>query len=97
MPYFSSKPSSCPCPNMGRPGIVTIIVQTPKYLSPLPNWATAVSSSGLFMKLTKRLRMSLSNSCVLRIVSRYFAFSSRFNMFMKAELYTRCMPRVRTK
>ena len=52
MPYFSANPSTWPWPNMGSPGRVTIRVQTPKYLSPLPNWATAVSSSGLFMKLT---------------------------------------------
>ena len=52
MPYFSVKPSTWPWPNIGRPGMVASIVATPKYLSSLPNWATAVSSSGLFMKLT---------------------------------------------
>ena len=36
----------------GSPGMVAIRVATPKYLSPLPNWSTAVRSSGLFMKLT---------------------------------------------
>jgi len=35
-----------------RPGIVDIMVAIPKYLSPVPNWSTAVFSSGLFMKLT---------------------------------------------
>ena len=52
MPYCSLKPSTCPCPNMGRPGSVASSVATPKYLSWLPNWSTAERSSGLFMKLT---------------------------------------------
>ena len=34
MPYCSLKPSTCPCPNMGRPGSVASSVATPKYLSP---------------------------------------------------------------
>ena len=46
MPYFSSHPSICPCPNIGKPGIVDINNVTPKYLSPFPNCKTAVSSSG---------------------------------------------------
>ena len=54
---------------MGSPGMVTIKVQTPKYLSPTPNCATAVSSSGLLMKLTKRFKISLSNSWVFLMVS----------------------------
>ena len=70
MPYFSVKPSIWPCPNMGSPGSVAISVQTPKYLSPLPNWASAVSSSGLFMKFTNRLRISGLNSSVFFITLR---------------------------
>ena len=53
---------------MGSPGMVSMTVQTPKYLSPSPNWAIAVSSSGLFMKFTNRFRMFLSNSWVFLIV-----------------------------
>ena len=52
MPYFSAKPSNCPCPNIGSPGSVARSVATPKYLSPFPNCSTAVFSSGLFMKFT---------------------------------------------
>ena len=50
--------------------MVHMRVHTPKYLSPLPNWATAVSSSGLFMKLTYRLRISGSNSSTFFISRR---------------------------
>ncbi len=42
MPYFSRKPSTWPWPSIGRPGRVANIVATPKYLSPSPNWSTAV-------------------------------------------------------
>ena len=66
--------------------MVAMRVHTPKYLSPSPNWATAVSSSGLLMKFTKRLRTSGSNSMVFLIVLRYLALSSAFSMFMKALL-----------
>ena len=86
MPYFSAKPSTWPWPNIGSPGSVASSVQTPKYLSPLPNWSTAVRSSGLFMKLTKRLRISGSNSSVFLMTLRYLAFSSSRSMFMKALL-----------
>ncbi len=86
MPYFSVNPSTWPCPNIGSPGIVAISVQTPKYLSPLPNWSTAVRSSGLFMKLTKRLRTSGSNSRVFFMTVRYLALSSSRSMFMNALL-----------
>ncbi len=97
MPYFSENPSIWPWPNIGRPGRVLIKVQMPKYLSPSPNCSIAVRSSGLFMKLTKRFKISGSNSRVFFIVNRYLAFSSSRSMFIKALLYTRCMPSVRTK
>ncbi len=77
--------------------MVAINTHTPKYLSPSPNWAIAVSSSGLFMKLTKRPRMRGSNANTFFTSWRYSALSSRLSMFMKALLYTRCMPSVRTK
>ena len=86
MPYFSLKPSIWPCPNMGNPGMVTIITDTPKYLSPLPNCSTAVRSSGLFMKLTNRLSTSGLNSSTFLTVCRYLLFSSSLSMFMKALL-----------
>ena len=70
MPYFSAKPSTWPCPIIGSPGIVASSVQTPKYLSPLPNWSTAVRSSGLLMKLTKRFSTSGSNSIVSLMTRR---------------------------
>ena len=40
------------CRGSGSPGKVASNVATPTYLSPDPNWSTAVRSSGLFMKLT---------------------------------------------
>ncbi len=52
MPYFSPNPWTWPWPSIGRPGSVAITIATPKYLSPLPNCSSAVSSSGLLMKLT---------------------------------------------
>ena len=61
-------------------------VAIPKYLSPLPNWSTAVRSSGLFMKFTYRLRISGSNSSVFLMTARYSAFSSSRSMFMNALL-----------
>ena len=70
MPYFSVKPSSWPWPNIGSPGRVAMSAATPKYLSPVPNWSTAVRSSGLLMKLTNRPRIAGSNSSVFRITSR---------------------------
>ncbi|OQC21365.1 MAG: hypothetical protein BWX71_02498 [Deltaproteobacteria bacterium ADurb.Bin072] len=82
---------------MGSPGRVAMSVATPKYLSSLPKPCTAGSSSGLFMKFTKRLRISGLKRSTFFMTSRYLLFSSALSMFMKAELYTRCIPRLRTK